>query len=66
MDDSKLQMAHYCCESVLFIAHLDFAGSLTLFPVIGLRLIFNQPEVTWLWVHQMNNVGLVRVWQTSK
>ena len=30
MDDSKLQMAHYCCEGILYVSHLDFAGSATL------------------------------------
>lgn len=34
VDDSELQMAHYCCGGVLYVLYLDFAGSATLFPLL--------------------------------
>lgn len=59
-DGSLLPGARALC------APLDFAGSATLSRCFSLKLIFNPSEVTWLWVNQMNNLGLVRVWGTHK
>lgn len=65
MDGSTLQMAHYCCECVLCVLHLDFAGSATLSLCVSLKLISNQSEVTWLWMYQINRLGLAKVWETN-
>lgn len=45
---------------------MDFAASAILSRCFSLELIFNQSEMTWLWVNQINNLGLVRVWETHK